>query len=79
MQTALKQAEFTLVGAGLPVEKPSGRDLPSARQLNARLHRYFVYTPLGGGQHAEAYERLLLDSMLGVSTLSTREDMVERA
>jgi glucose-6-phosphate 1-dehydrogenase len=37
-----------------------------------------LYVPLHGGQHAEAYERLLLDSMLGVSTLYTREDMVER-
>ncbi|WP_233165846.1 glucose-6-phosphate dehydrogenase [Archangium sp. Cb G35] len=31
------------------------------------------------GPPPEAYERLLLDGMLGVSTLYTREDMVERA
>jgi glucose-6-phosphate 1-dehydrogenase len=39
----------------------------------------YVYTSTQEGPPPEAYERLLLDSMLGVSTLYTREDMVERA
>ncbi|QRK14036.1 glucose-6-phosphate dehydrogenase [Archangium violaceum] len=39
----------------------------------------YFYESMREGPPPEAYERLLLDSMLGVSTLYTREDMVERA
>ncbi|WP_395850879.1 glucose-6-phosphate dehydrogenase [Cystobacter fuscus] len=39
----------------------------------------YVHASTQEGPPPEAYERLLLDSMLGVSTLYTREDMVERA
>ncbi|WP_395827065.1 glucose-6-phosphate dehydrogenase [Archangium violaceum] len=39
----------------------------------------YFYSSMREGPPPEAYERLLLDSMLGVSTLYTREDMVDRA
>jgi glucose-6-phosphate 1-dehydrogenase len=39
----------------------------------------FLYAQSFGGRLAEAYEHLLLEGLLGSSTLYTRRDMVERS
>ena len=50
---------------------------PDMRVRDVRMD--FRYGSAFGGEHADAYERLLLDAMVGDSTLFARRDEVEEA
>ncbi|MBK8099108.1 MAG: glucose-6-phosphate dehydrogenase [Planctomycetes bacterium] len=50
---------------------------PDVRVRDVRMD--FRYGSAFGGEHADAYERLLLDAMIGDSTLFARRDEVEEA
>lgn len=53
-----------------------GAKTPAARNTIAPVSMQFNYQETFGGEPPEAYERLLLDSMLGDATLFTRSDEV---
>ena len=56
-----------------------GVKLPGQSMRIRAMNMDFLYGSSFGGEPPEAYERLLLDSMLGDSTLFTRRDVTEAA